>query len=288
MNIAATLTAPCKININLSIVDARPDGYHELDTLFLPVPAPADTLRLEPAGGFALSCPGHPALEGSDNLVARAWNAYRDATGFAPGMHVTLEKRIPMGAGLGGGSTDAAALLRWLNENAADRALTPTALNALAATLGADVPFFLNNDPARAAGIGERLETVELDLKGLWLLVVTPAIHVNTGWAYAEWDRVCLPRKRISTQPLTSGNVDNKNSFPARRLTVHNDFEHAVFPEFPTIRKIKEKLYMFGACAAAMSGSGSSVFAFFRSDKAMRLAAEDARKNGLQTWENGF
>ncbi|GAB7023731.1 4-(cytidine 5'-diphospho)-2-C-methyl-D-erythritol kinase [Salidesulfovibrio brasiliensis] len=285
---AATLTAPCKINLNLSIVDVRQDGFHELDTLFLPVPDPADILEVEPGDGFSLRCPGHESIEGPDNLVAKAWRAYREATGFAPGIRVTLHKHIPMGAGLGGGSTDAAALLRWLNEAAGEAALSADALNELAARLGADVPFFLKGVPARAAGIGERLQPCDVSLKGLNLLIITPEIHVNTAWAYREWDRVCLPKRRKTTEPLTSGNVDNKNSVPARRLHVHNDFEDAIFPEFPTIRKEKENLYRHGACAAAMSGSGASVFAFFRSGVGMSRAAEDARRRGLRVWENGF
>ncbi|WP_018125081.1 4-(cytidine 5'-diphospho)-2-C-methyl-D-erythritol kinase [Desulfovibrio oxyclinae] len=281
-----TLTAPCKVNLTLELLDLREDGYHELRTLFLPVPLPCDELRIEPAAEFSLSCPGHEDIEGPDNLVHRAWAAYGEAGGPAPAMHVTLNKGIPMGAGLGGGSTDAAALLRWLEQNAQNNGLGEDRLHRVATRLGADVPFFLDGVPAWAEGIGERLTKAETDLSGTYLLVANPGIHVNTGWAYGEWDRTCLPAKRKTGQPLTSANDDNKNSTPAAHLIVANDFEEPVFRAHPAIRKIKELFFREGARAAAMSGSGSSVFALFRTEKAMKRAAELARAKGCGVWEN--
>lgn len=285
---SATLTAPCKINLYLEIVDARQDGYHELNTLFLPVNSPCDTLELQPADGFSLSCPGHESIEGADNLVAKAWKAFGEATGFAPGIHIILNKGIPMGAGLGGGSTDAAALLRWLNANAGDAAMDEPSLIELAASLGADVPFFLKGRAAWAKGIGEKLTEAEIDLHGCGLLVANPGIHVNTAWAFGEWDRTCLPQKTNPKEGLTTGNDDTKNSFPTGRMVVSNDFEAAVFGKHATIRKLKELFLHSGASAAAMSGSGSSVFAIFRFVSDMKRAAAKARKLGNQVWENSL
>lgn len=282
----ATITAPCKVNLTLELLDLREDGYHDLRTLFLPVPLPCDELHITPASEFSMSCPGHEDIEGPDNLVHRAWTAYREAGGPAPAMRVTLRKGIPMGAGLGGGSTDAAALLRWLEQNARDDGIGETRLHAIAARLGADVPFFLDGVPAWAEGIGEKLTPARIDLTGTRLLVANPGIHVNTGWAYAEWDRTCLPAKRKSGRPLTSANDDNKNSTPAAHLVVANDFEGPVFRAHPAIRKIKELFLRAGARAAAMSGSGSSVFALFGSDETMNRAAEIARNQGCDAWKN--
>lgn len=286
-NTAATLKAPCKINLTLEIVDRLPTGYHEIRSVFLPVEHPHDTLIIAPAKAFRLDCPGHETLEGPDNLVTKAWQAYGNRTGFFPPVTVSLHKRIPMGAGLGGGSTDAAALLRWLNEQC-KTPLSRNELHTIATGLGADVPFFLDGVPALAKGIGEQLTPMDISLTGLHLLVANPGVHVQTPWAYAQWDRLCLPEKRKLHESLTSRNLNTKNSVPTGRLLVGNDFESAIFGKYVTIRKLKELFIKNGAAATAMSGSGSSVFALFRSQRIMDSAARKARDFGCDVWENSF
>ena len=274
------LAAPAKINLHLRILGLRADGYHELRTLFYPVPDLHDTLRLEPGhdGHMYMRCPENPDLECTSNLIYKAWKEFGEATGFQPGLFVTLTKRIPMGGGLGGGSSNGAAMLRWLNEQAGDRALSPQALLKLAASLGADVPFFLMDGPALASGIGEELTPAEVDLKGMTLVIACPAIHVDTPWAFRAWDRANGSPK--ASESLTTPDMDTKNPSPVSPPVVMNDFEPVVFAEHPTLREIKEKLLKNGAASAAMSGSGASLFGLFRNRDSAVSAAEALEKDG--------
>jgi len=270
--IETLLAAPAKINLHLSILGLRPDGYHELRTLFFPVCGLCDTIRIEPGHDehMYMRCPENPDLESTSNLIYKAWKAFGEATGFQPGLFVTLTKRIPMGGGLGGGSSDGAAMLRWLNANAGERALPLQTLMALAARLGADMPFFLLDGPAWASGIGEELTPAEVDLCGLTLLIACPDVHVDTPWAFKAWDRA---NPASESRSLTSEFSKTKNPSSVSPAVVANDFEPVVFAEYPTLRKIKEKLIRGGAASAAMSGSGSSLFGLFRNrDSAMSVA----------------
>lgn len=283
----AILRAPCKVNLFLRILGRRPDGYHELLTLFYPLPEPCDELSIEPlppGAGCRIEC-GRPGLATDENLIAKAWRRFREATGAAPDVLVRLDKRIPVGAGLGGGSSDAAAMLSFLNARAGERALPEAGLSALAASLGADVPFFLLGRPALARGVGERLLPVELDLTGLCLVLVCPEVHVSTAWAYREWDRLFLgPGQGAGSGEgfLTSARMGARNSSSFSPLVLGNDFEAAVFPAYPELRGIKERLYRLGACGAALSGSGASVFGLFRGrEKALTAVRElEAHEGG--------
>jgi len=295
------LTIGCKLNLYLDITGVRPDGYHELDSVFYPCPEPHDTLELELVGGeggLTLSC-SEPLLEGPGNLVSKAYEAFAAATGWRPGLQAHLVKRIPAGAGLGGGSADAAALLGWLNGEAGQRparnaparnALSDDALKGLAAGLGADVPFFLLNRPARAMGIGDVLAPWDVDLSGLTVVVAVPEERVNTAWAYARWDEAAGRRKgslggagaareddgaagrRKGNVPggvgaslsLTSLRPPGMASFCVSGALVANCFEAVVFEAYPAVRLLKERLLVLGASAAGMSGSGSAVFGIFR------------------------
>lgn len=195
-NSATILTAPAKVNLYLKIVKKREDGYHELDTLFHPFPALADTLEVtEKPEGCSINCTDFD-LPSEDNLIYKAWDKYGEATGFRPGIHVELTKRTPTGAGLGGGSSDAASMLRYLNTHPDSPGLEHAKLNALAAGLGADIPFFLLDGPAWARGIGEILTPCEVDLSGFTALLACPDVHVNTAWAYKAWS------KRINSDNL--------------------------------------------------------------------------------------
>lgn len=278
------LAAPAKINLHLRIRGLRPDGYHELRTLFMPLTAPADEIRIDPGvdRNFHLRCPGFPELENADNLIHRAWTAFGEATGFRPGLFVTVDKRIPMGGGLGGGSSDCAAMLAWLNENAGERALSPERLNRLAASLGADVPFFLYGKPAWAEGIGEKLAPADVDLNGMTLVLACPDIHVNTGEAFRKWDAV--HSKSDCGEPLTT--VDSGTKCPTPVLPAHlvNDFETVVMEMHPRLREIKEKFLLQGAAATVMSGSGASIFALFRNGEKARSSFDALRKSGMDAY----
>ena len=150
----AALRIGCKVNLTLRITGVRPNGWHELDTVFLPLAEPSDTLRLalRPGGGLALHC-AEAGIDPENNTLTKAYRLFAEASGFRPGVDAVLEKGIPHGAGLGGGSADAAALLGWLNARAPEPLPLPE-LVGLAARIGADVPFFLYNVPCRASGIG--------------------------------------------------------------------------------------------------------------------------------------
>ncbi|BCS90015.1 4-(cytidine 5'-diphospho)-2-C-methyl-D-erythritol kinase [Pseudodesulfovibrio sediminis] len=278
----ATLVAPAKINLHLEILGLREDGYHELRTLFYPVDVPCDLLKIEPGHDdhFYIRCPERPELETTSNLIYKTWKAYGAATGFQPGIFVTLTKNIPMGGGLGGGSSDSAAMLKWLNSEAGDKALSQDEMIALAATLGADIPFFLMDGPAWAGGIGEVLTPATVDLTGMTLLIACPDIHVDTPWAFKCWDeKNGFPN---IAESLTSQESGNKNPAPVSPADMVNDFEPVVFEAHPTLRKIKDNLLEYGAKKAAMSGSGASLFGLFPDRVTATFAAKALEKDGIE------
>ncbi len=280
-----TLQAPAKINLSLFITGRREDGYHTIESLFVPVPGLADTLEIA-EGAPGAGCRVEPLLPGcpeEKNLVFRAWRAYAEATGFAPDVHVNLVKRIPTGAGLGGGSSDAATMLRWLEGKAGPRALGPAGLNALAAKLGADVTFFLLSGPAVAEGIGEVLTPVELDLSPFILVLALPQVHVSTPWAYQAWDRCETLKNPARSRPdcLTSTTTANKRRVSLSPVVARNDFEVVVFPVHAALRAIKEQLLRLGAVSAVMSGSGAGIASLFRDSRLAREAAEALRQDGV-------
>ncbi|WP_320169149.1 4-(cytidine 5'-diphospho)-2-C-methyl-D-erythritol kinase [Maridesulfovibrio sp.] len=281
-NKTITLTAPAKVNLYLKIVRRREDGYHELDTLFLPFPALFDTLEITETGkSCTINCAGFD-LPAEENLIYKAWDRYASATGFRPGLHVELIKRTPTGAGLGGGSSDAATMLKFLNTHPESPGMDAEKLNALAAGLGADVPFFLLDGPAWAKGIGEILTPCEVDLSGLTALLACPDVHVNTAWAYKAWssrDKKVWEQKMESFLLTTSVSSNNKTASKTR-VTLLNDFEKVVLPEFPVIRKTKEYLLKNGACGAVMSGSGASVISFFKNGNDAEKAAAGLKAAG--------
>ncbi len=275
-----TLHACCKINLFLRIVCRRPDGYHELKSLFYPLPYPHDTLLITPLpeeSGLQLTCT-RKELETDSNLLAKTYASFARLTGFAPGLSIHLEKRIPTGAGLGGGSSDAAALLAHLNGLAGEQALSAADLATLAASLGADVPYFLlhgrHGVPALATGIGESLRPVQVDLDGYWLVLVCPPVHVSTPWAYGAWDRL-HPQKTCSDGSraiLTATNQEASNPFCPETAELGNDFEAAVFPAFPELARVKDELLDKSAAHAVMSGSGAAIFALYREAEAAKNA----------------
>lgn len=285
MPICAEETAipvPCKVNLFLQVGPRRADGYHAIETYYLPLPEPADAFyirRFDEPGDIDFTC-SDPELETDDNLVVRAYRRFAARTGFSPRLEVGLKKRIPYGAGLGGGSSDAAALLRYLNDRAGPLALTEPDLAVVALDLGADVPFFLFGGPARASGRGERLVADDPGLSGFYLVVVCPSIRISTAWAYAALDASRTFPGKSGANFLTSAFTGNRRTFCVIGRPLQNDFEPVVFAAHPEIGRVKERLLAMGAAGALLSGSGSAVFGLFRDRHTAVLALAESSGNG--------
>ncbi len=269
-------TRPCaKLNIGLNIVGRRADGYHDIETVFYPIPL-CDELEIEEADADSFSLSGIPIVgnvEGSpatmgaqgfgnveQNLVVKAVSLLRSEGFGIPPLSIRLEKNIPSGAGLGGGSSDAAFTVRMLNEMFT-LGLSTEEMKRMVATLGADCAFFIEAKPAYAEGIGDVLSPIELDLSGLFLVLVKPDDVVSTREAYS---------RTTPHVPQLSLREAVRCDITAWRDTVVNDFEQSVFPLHPEIAALKQSLYEQGAVYASMSGSGSSVFALFREPISVR------------------
>ncbi|HTP12299.1 MAG TPA: 4-(cytidine 5'-diphospho)-2-C-methyl-D-erythritol kinase [Bacteroidota bacterium] len=261
------LRAYAKINIGLRVLDKRPDGFHNIETIFHEIDL-FDELTFEPGETISLTSPSPVVPTDERNLCVLAAVSFRKRTGGREGVKMTLKKNIPVGAGLGGGSSDAAAVLVALNRmwNAS---LDTADLAALAATLGSDVPFFIQGGTAFGTSRGEKLESIELKIP-FWILTVTPPVHVSTSWAYS-----CVnPRGRPSREDPRSL-VTKALAHPSRlAATVKNDFEEPVFSAHSEIRSLKERLISLGALFAQMSGSGSSVFGFFPDEHSAHKAKD--------------
>lgn len=247
-----------KINLGLNIVEKRPDGYHNLETIFYPInlqDALEVTRRENNDKEYTLHISGS-SLEGEpeDNLVVKAYKLLKkDYPGLLP-VDIHMYKHIPAGAGLGGGSSDAACMIKLLNDKFS-LGLSTERMEEYAVKLGADCSFFIRNKPVFATGIGNLFEPVELSLKGYHIILIKPDIFVSTRDAFAEIKpvRPAVSLKEIVKQPMETW----KNS-------MKNDFEDSVFKKFPEIAAIKDELYDLGAVYAAMSGSGSSVYGIFK------------------------
>lgn len=249
-----------KINIGLSITERRPDGYHNIESVFYPINL-QDAVEIktiegeEPQGGYKLKVSG-TILDGTpdDNLVVKAYQLLRKDFNF-PAQKIHLYKHIPVGAGLGGGSSDAAAIIKMLNEKFA-LGLTSEQMQNYAVQIGADCPFFINNTPVFATGIGNIFTPIELSLHGKTIILVKPDIFVSTRDAYA------LVKPSPAAIPLTEA---IKQPISEWKQAITNDFEKSVFAKYPEIAAIKDKLYDMGALYASMSGSGSAVYGIFDS-----------------------
>jgi 4-diphosphocytidyl-2-C-methyl-D-erythritol kinase len=266
---------PAKINLWLEVVGKRPDGYHELSTLMLPI-ALYDHLEVTLGGQdeVLLECT-HPDVPHDErNLVWCAADRFRRAAGMAHGVRIRLQKNIPVGAGLGGGSADAGVLLALLNE-LTGRALDSVALIDLARGLGADVAFFLYRRPALATGIGERLEWVD-GLPAYPIVLIKPPVMVPTRGIY---QRLTLTRQST----LIKIHAFKAQPWDVRRV-LENDLESVTIGDFPVILEIKQWLLRNGALGALMSGSGPTVFGIFRTEEQAQGVAERAREVWSESW----
>lgn len=255
-----------KINIGLNVLKKRSDGYHDISTVMMPIPW-RDILEIIPAKnnydtltvtGREICCPPEK------NLIMKAINEFRKHAEI-PSVDVYLHKVIPDGAGLGGGSADAAFALKAVN-NIFSLGFDDETLAKIASAIGADCPFFIYNRPMLCEGTGTTLSTFDLRLPdGLTLVVVKPDVGVSTKEAYSgvvpAYPEISLA-KRLS-----------ESDFDEWQNVVRNDFEYSVFPLYPSIAEIKKELFKIGAAYTSMSGSGSSVFAFFNSD----IVADDIK-----------
>ena len=259
-----SLVAPAKINLSLRILEKRADGFHELETLMVPISL-ADTVEVSHGTGheITLTCNDPELPTGAENLCVEAAEAFRVATGLDHGIAITLLKRIPHGAGLGGGSSDAAAVLKGLNE-LFDHPLVDEELHQIAATLGSDVPFFLGSGPAWCRGRGEILEPTSA-LPKRTLLLIKPPFPVPTAWAYKKYAEL----KESERLP------DQSEKQFLGELEIINDLEDPVFYKYILLPVMKTWLRQQpGVESAFMTGSGSTMVAVLTPETASEKIAD--------------
>lgn len=266
-----------KINLGLNITSRRSDGYHLLETLFYPVPL-TDTLEVHIAQGAdkdSITVYGNESLGSEqDNLVLRAVRALRTQT-HVPWLDIHLSKRIPSGAGMGGGSADASFMLTLLNQELG-LGLSTDQMHSLALGLGADCPFFIDNTPAIGRGIGEQLTSYNLDLSGYRLVLLKPQLHISTTQAFAGLGTVA-PWKTPLEEVLRLDVAEWRN-------ILTNDFERSLFPLYPELAELKALLYEHGAIYASMTGSGSVIYGLFSSDSPPSASSLNTVGN-INVWE---
>lgn len=260
-----TFRAPAKINTSLHVLGKRADGYHELAMLMQPISLYDEiTIGIAAGDGIHVSCPGVDLPADAENITALATRAILAEAGIERSVSIEIIKNIPVAAGLGGGSSDAATVLLGLNEMM-DLGFSCEKLRQIGVNLGADVPFFILGGPAWATGIGDVLEKVD-SMPDLWYVLVNPGVAVSTAWVYGNL---------VLTSP---GDVAKLRRFPRTtedfvRL-LHNDLEPVTAVKYPVVGEIKQRLVENGAIGSLMSGSGSTVFGVFTSEETARIAAD--------------
>lgn len=272
-----TLASPCKVNFILNILGKRPDGFHELETVFFPVQAhdALDFSRNSASSTIELTC-NHPELPTDQgNLVYRAAQKFLEAGGIKEGVQIHLQKNLPLAAGLGGGSANAAITLLGLNE-IFEQALPVEKLFEIAASLGSDVPFFLQSKPAIGIGRGEQVSPLPdfAALKGHWIILIHPGFGISTPWAYQNLARFpkdlngTAGRAERLAKALCHGTLtDAKPDF-------YNSLEAPALEKYPILQMFQEHLKESGAEVALMSGSGSSTFAIAPNQRAAEIVVE--------------
>ena len=249
----------CKINLGLRIVRKREDGYHDLETIFVPIYGLHDELEVVPSDTFSFVQEGITVdCKPEDNLIIKCYRNFAKKYNLDKSISIRFKKNIPFGAGLGGGSSDAAHMAIALNE-LFELGLSKEELAKEVAVLGADCAFFIYNTPCYAEGIGDKLTPIDLDLKGTRIVLVKPEEGVSTKEAYSG---ITISGEHLDIPD----NLENLDQFT-------NDFEATVFPLHPIIGEIKKRLLDAGAYYASMSGSGSTVFGLFKNDTEGRTYA---------------
>ncbi|MEW6350689.1 MAG: 4-(cytidine 5'-diphospho)-2-C-methyl-D-erythritol kinase [Thermodesulfobacteriota bacterium] len=262
--------APAKVNLYLRLLGTRPDGYHEIETLFQAIDLYDELIIRESPGEARLEVPGHPDLQGTDNLVMKALRLLESATGERLGVEITLDKKVPIAGGLGGGSSDAAAALAGLR-TLHDLALTDGELARIGATLGADIPFFLTGGSAIGEGIGDRLTPTDIPMD-YEIVLVNPGFPVSTAAIYREFD---MALTQVSPHGRLKGLLQDARE--VRRL-LHNDLQSVAEKCYPEILDVRRTLCDCGLPDCLMSGSGPSVFGI--SDGKAAALAEVRKRSG--------
>ncbi|MGQ1910185.1 4-(cytidine 5'-diphospho)-2-C-methyl-D-erythritol kinase [Marinifilum sp. RC60d5] len=250
-----------KINLGLNVIEKRSDGFHNIETIFYPIPL-CDALEIaesEKTRPFEFSSSGIPInIADKDNIVVKAFELLRNEYEL-PSTSIHLHKNIPFGAGLGGGSADAAFMIKMLNDFY-NIGLNTGKMEDLACKLGSDCPFFISNKPVFAQGKGEIFSPTKVNLSGYFIAMIKPEIHISTPEAYA------------GIKPKPSANLQSLIELPPDQWkeNITNDFEDSIFPNYPLLSQLKKELYNQGAVYAAMSGSGSTIFGLFTEKPVIR------------------
>jgi 4-diphosphocytidyl-2-C-methyl-D-erythritol kinase len=252
-----------KVNLGLNIISKRDDGYHNLQTIFFPISL-HDLIKIRKSDHFNFSTNDKQLANDKNNLIIKAHHLIEKSTGRQLNCEIHLIKNIPVGAGLGGGSSNAASILKGLNE-LFSLEIDKTKLSSLALELGSDVPLFLEKLPAYAESRGEKLFPVKLLIKG-FLIIVNPGIHVSTKFAF---DKITPKEPKKSLKELI---IQNEIRFEDLIKYATNDFEEIVFAEFPSIKEIKERMLHFGSVFSIMTGTGSTVIGIFDDEDAVNQA----------------
>jgi 4-diphosphocytidyl-2-C-methyl-D-erythritol kinase len=265
--------APAKVNLNLRVLEKLADGYHRIDSVMVPISL-FDTVEITRtqtgAQPITVSCDQPDVPEGKHNIAYRAAARILEKQGVRGSVRVRIHKQIPVGAGLGGGSTDAAATMAGVNR-IFRLGLGTRELAAMGAQIGSDVPFFIYGCPARVRGKGERVRPLR-NFPTLWLVVLYPGFPVATAWAYQN---VCVTLTKVVKNTSITASLRDKNHL-GRVLT--NDLERVTFTRHPVLAVLKDRLLAEGALGALMSGSGSSVFGIFDTEGAAQKAFHRLRK----------
>jgi 4-diphosphocytidyl-2-C-methyl-D-erythritol kinase len=259
--------SPAKVNLNLEVRQKRPDGYHEIQTLMHRIDL-ADEIEIDRrVEEILLNLEGEETPPGEDNLASRAARIFLQETKIVSGVEIRLRKRIPVAAGLGGGSSNAATVLMGLNQLFRAE-VDETQLMAWGARIGADIPFFIFQKPAWAGGKGEKLKAAEVPAPLCFLLLVPP-FRISTAWAYAAYDQLGVDK----TRPFLV--QKSYTDFGALLPILYNDLEQASTGRFPVIGEMKKHLRAHGARGALMSGSGPVVFGLFSEPEEMKRAEKN-------------
>ena len=247
-----------KINLGLNVISKRKDGYHNIETFFLPIKNLYDVIEIVPVSGYSeddqLSLSGIPIPgNAKDNLCLKALNLMRQHKNIPP-LNIFIHKVIPIGSGLGGGSSNAAFMLKIIND-LFEIGLNTHDLENIASKIGADCAFFIGNNNIFAEGIGNVFSNVDVILPRMWVEIIVPQIHVSTSFAYQN----IIPRR-----PLIDLKTAINSPVESWREMIINDFELPIFEKYPELKEFKEKLYQNGAFYASMSGSGSAIYGLFK------------------------
>ncbi len=262
-----------KINLFIKILGKNSDNYHEIETLFLPLDNPSDIIHLsDNENGIVIECEDRNVPCDSRNLCYKAAQQYADYANIIPSWKIEIEKNIPIAAGMGGGSSNAATVLNILQEKY--NALEQKQIAEIAKNIGADVPFFLNPKPSTATGIGENLVPLNFQIPKLPIMIIIPRFPVSAKWAY---DNKIIPKESSNLENLL--NALKKEEIAEVANNLHNDLEYALFQKFPLLDILKQEINNQGAFKTIITGSGPTLFALFESQESLNLAKKNLNQN---------